>query len=45
MPRSYKRFFALAGALVVLLVTLSLTYMLAMEHLEGKSRTFWQALQ
>ena len=45
MLRSHKRFFFLAGALVVLLLVLSVLYMLGMHFLEGKSRTFWQALQ
>ena len=45
MLRSHKRFFALAGMLVVLLLVLSVIYMLGMEHLEGKPRNFWQALQ
>ena len=45
MPRSYNRFLPLVGVLVVVLVVLSLLYMLGMEHLEGKPRSFWQALQ
>ena len=45
MFRSHKRFFILAGLLVAILLTLSLLYMFGMEYLEGKPRTFWQALQ
>ena len=45
MLRSYKRFLPLIGVLIVVLTVLSLLYMLGMEHLEGKSRSFWQALQ
>jgi Trk K+ transport system NAD-binding subunit len=45
MFRSHKRFFILAGMLVALLLVLSLLYVLGMEHLEGKPRSFWQALQ
>ena len=45
MLRSHKRFFALAGLLILILLALSFVYMLGMEHLEGKPRTFWQALQ
>ncbi len=33
------------GTLVAVLVVLSLLYMEGMERLEGKTRTFWQALQ
>ena len=33
------------GTLVAVLVVLSLLYMQGMERLEGKPRTFWQALQ
>jgi Trk K+ transport system NAD-binding subunit len=45
MLRSHKRFLALAGLLVLILLALSLVYMFGMEYLEGKPRTFWQALQ
>ncbi len=45
MLRSHKRFLQLAGALVVILLVLATLYLLGMEHLEGKPRTFWQALQ
>ena len=45
MPRSYNRFLPLLGVLVVVLMVLSVLYMLGMEHLEGKPRNFWQALQ
>ena len=44
MLRSYNRFLPLIGVLVVVLIMLSLLYMLGMEHLEGKTRNFWQAL-
>ena len=45
MPRSYKRFVILLVALVSLLLTMSLLYMLGMYFLEGKPRDFMQALQ
>jgi Trk K+ transport system NAD-binding subunit len=45
MFRTHKRLFALVGVLVVVLLVLSLFYGLGMEYLEGKPRTFWQALQ
>ncbi len=45
MLRSYNRFLPLIGVLVVVLIVLSLLYMIGMEHLEGKPRSFWQALQ
>ena len=45
MLRSHKRFVAMAGLLVLILLVLSVVYMLGMEYLEGKPRTFWQALQ
>jgi len=35
----------MAGLLVLILLVLSVVYMLGMEYLEGKPRTFWQALQ
>src|SRR3954470_7645869 len=43
--RSHNRFLILVGALILLLIALSVLYMLGMEHLEGKPRNFWQALQ
>lgn len=45
MLRSHRRFFVLAGALVALLIVMSLLYMFGMAYLEGKPRNFWQALQ
>ena len=39
------RFFFLAGVLVAVLLVLAVFYMLGMHYLEGKPRTFWQALQ
>ena len=45
MQRPQKRLLALVGVLVVLLLTLAAAYMVGMEYLEGKPRTFWQALQ
>lgn len=45
MLRSHFRFLVLAGILVVILLSLSMIYMLGMEYLEAKPRTFWQALQ
>lgn len=45
MPRPRSRFALLVGALIILLLVMSLLYMLGMDVLEGKSRSFWQALQ
>ena len=45
MPRSYFRIALLVAAPIAVLVAMSLLYMLGMAHLEGKPRTFWQALQ
>jgi len=45
MLRSYNRFTVLAGALIAVLLTMSLLYMLGMYFLEGKPRNFMQALQ
>ncbi len=45
MLRSHRRFLQLAGALLALLLVLAMLYLLGMEYLEGKPRTFWQALQ
>lgn len=45
MVSPHRRFVALIGALVALLLVLTLIYMLGMHYLEGKPRTFWQALQ
>ena len=45
MRPSYNRFLPLIGVLIVVLTVMSLLYMLGMEHLEGKPRNFWQALQ
>ena len=45
MLRSYNRFAVLAGALIAVLLTMSLLYMLGMYVLEGKPRNFMQALQ
>jgi voltage-gated potassium channel len=45
MQRSHNRFLRLIGALLALLLVMSLLYMLGMQFFEGKPRTFWQALQ
>ena len=45
MSRSYNRFALLLGALLSLLLAMTLLYMLGMHFLEGKPRGFWQALQ
>lgn len=45
MPRSYNRFIILLGALILLLLVMSLLYMLGMYFLEDKPRDFMQALQ
>jgi Trk K+ transport system NAD-binding subunit len=43
--RSNRRFLAVIGALAAILVAMALLYMLGMNALEGKPRSFWQALQ
>src|SRR6202165_5074672 len=45
MPRPSHRFIALVSMLAAILVAMALLYMLGMEYLEGKPRTFWQSLQ
>ena len=45
MLRSYNRFAVLIGALLLLLLIMTLLYMLGMHYLEGESRGFWRALQ
>ena len=45
MLRAYRRFAILVGVVVLILLTMSVLYMLGMTHLEGKPRSFWQALQ
>ena len=45
MLRSYNRFVILIGALVLVLLAMTLFYMLGMYFLEGQSRSFWAALQ
>ena len=45
MLRVRNRFFLLIAILVADLLVLSALYMLGMDMLEGKPRTFWQALQ
>lgn len=45
MLRSHKRLLVLVGALIALLLLLTLLYWLGMTYLEDKPRTFWQALQ
>jgi Trk K+ transport system NAD-binding subunit len=45
MLRSYNRFAVLAGALIAVLLVLSLLYMLGMYYLEDKPRSFMEALQ
>jgi len=45
MQRSHHRIVIFVGILILLLVSMSLIYMLGMNYLEGKPRTFWQALQ
>ncbi len=45
MPRSYNRLIILLGALILLLLVMSLLYMLGMYFLEDKPRDFMQALQ
>ena len=42
---TYRRLALVVGTLVSLLLVLSVIYMIGMEHLEHKPRTFWQALQ
>jgi Trk K+ transport system NAD-binding subunit len=43
--RSNHRFLAAICALAAILVAMALLYMFGMSALEGRSRTFWQALQ
>ena len=45
MQRTYTRIALLVATLVAILLVMSLLYMLGMEHLEDKPRSFWQALQ
>lgn len=45
MNRPQKRMLLLVLALVGLVITTSLVYMLGMTHLEGRSRGFWSALE
>lgn len=44
LKRSSKRFLTILAALPLIVLTLALLYMLGMEHLEGRSRTYLQAL-
>lgn len=44
-PRPSHRFIALVCMLAAILVAMALVYMLGMEYLEGKPRSFWQSLQ
>ena len=45
LKRSSKRLLAILGILPLTVVLLALLYMVGMEHLEGKVRTFLQSLQ
>ncbi|HEX4953095.1 MAG TPA: NAD-binding protein [Thermoanaerobaculia bacterium] len=45
MTRTQKRLLALILGLAALLVLLAAVYTLAMAHLEGRERTFWQGLE
>ncbi len=45
MQRSQKRLLLLISALPVLVLTTAVLYMLGMDLLEGKPRTFWEAMQ
>lgn len=45
LKRSSKRLLAILGILPLTVVLLALIYMVGMEHLEGKVRTFLQSLQ
>ncbi|MGH7818096.1 MAG: potassium channel family protein, partial [Candidatus Binatia bacterium] len=45
MLLSHKRLLALLGALVLLLLSATLLYMLGMRFLEGEPRGFWESLQ
>ena len=45
MLGSYNRFVVLIGALLLVLLTMTLLYMLGMYYIEGESRGFWRALQ
>jgi len=45
MLRPNRRFIALVGLLAAILVGMALLYMLGMEYLEGKPRSFWESLE
>ena len=45
MPRSQKRLIALLGILLLILVVTTFLYMWGMAYLEGKPRSFWDALE
>ncbi len=45
MPRSQKRLLALLGILLLILVVTTFLYMWGMAYLEGKPRSFWDALE
>lgn len=45
MSHPRHRFVAVVCLLAAVLIAMALLYMLGMEHLEGKPRTFWQSLQ
>ena len=45
MLRSKHRFLALILMLAAILVAMALLYMLGMEYLEEKPRSFWEALE
>ena len=44
LKRSSKRFLSILALLPVIVLTLALLYMLGMDHLEGRSRTYLQSL-
>jgi Trk K+ transport system NAD-binding subunit len=45
MPRLKHRFLTLVFMLAAILVAMALLYMLGMEYLEGKPRSFWESLE
>ncbi|HEX7230564.1 MAG TPA: potassium transporter, partial [Candidatus Binatia bacterium] len=45
MLRSHKRLLILLGVLFVLLIVTTVLYMVGMTYLEGKPRSFWDALE
>ena len=45
MRRSYKRLLIFIGAIILLLIVIALLYMVGMNYLENKPRSFWDAFE